>query len=1164
MFLKSLTLKGFKSFAESATLQFEPGVTVVVGPNGSGKSNIVDAVAWVLGAQGPKTVRSQKMEDVIFAGSSKRPALGRAEVSLTIDNSSHLLPIEFTEVTLTRTLFRNGDSEYAINGVPCRLLDIQDLLSDTGVGRTQHVIVSQGNLDAILNAKPEDRRMVIEEAAGVLKFRRRKEKAERRLEATEANLVRLTDLLREVRRQLRPLERQADAARRHGAVVEELTALRLHLAGREITSLRNRAEQTAATKADLARVEAELRSTLARLDTSVLSAEAALSSTGTGDLADVLSRHESLRERARGLAALVAERRRSAERDRGALLGADVIATLEAEAARISGELREVETEAAALVPMADEVAEAEAGLARERDDFAAQWGADDDESATTTVGGEAAEVRGELAALRSSLERGRTEGSRLDGRLAALAQKDERLAQDEARHRDEELAARDAEPMLVATVDAAGARRATAEQTLADAEAAQRAADAERQEWTARADALSMALDEVRARAGAERLADVDGVVGTLLDLVDVDEGWEAAFEASIGEALAAVVVESPDVARRALRLLKGDETSGAVLALGSPSTGANVGAPLPLLGEPVRHHVRGTREDVDELLDGLLSTAVVVGGGWEQALDVALAHPGVVAVTRDGDRFVGTAWRVGTTAHGATGAALEEAVRRAEVAIDAARAAAERARDAKDGLRIAREEEADAIAAADANAKRLTKASDALSRVEAERGHVSGETETLRSHLSELQERVGREAARTAELEAMLPALEAEEESAAARVVAERSARARIDQRAQAVGALRRDLEVRAAGLEQRRAVLERRSSEIEERLERDKSERVAAEQRRVVIDRNIAHLDRLGGLVADRLAWVDGELAELRERRRLETEAARAATERLEGLRRERVSAERRLEETRERQRRAELDEAEIRLRLEAAVETLRRDYDCEPETAMATECPELPPATSAPNRLRELERELRLMGPINPLALEEFSQLQERHQFLEGQIEDVKSSRRDLSKVIRAIDEEIVNVFRAAYADVSENYTKLFEALFPGGTGRLRLTDPDNLLETGIEIEARPPGKTVRKLSLLSGGERSLTAMAYLFAVFRSRPSPFYLMDEVEAALDDVNLHRFLSLIEEFRQEAQLLVVSHQKRTMEAADCLYGVTMQPGGSTRVVSERVSTSV
>jgi chromosome segregation protein len=1161
MFLKSLTLKGFKSFAESATLQFEPGVTVVVGPNGSGKSNIVDAVAWVLGAQGPKTVRSQKMEDVIFAGSSKRPALGRAEVSLTIDNSSHLLPIDFTEVTLTRTLFRNGDSEYAINGVPCRLLDIQELLSDTGVGRTQHVIVSQGNLDAILNAKPEDRRMVIEEAAGVLKFRRRKEKAERRLEATEANLVRLTDLLREVRRQLRPLERQAEAARRHGAVVEELTALRLHLAGREITSLRNRAEQTAATKADLARLEAELRQTLARLDTSVLSAEAALSTTGTGDLADVLSRHESLRERARGLAAVIAERRRSAERDRGALLGADVIASLEAEGARINGELREVETEAAALVPMADEVTEAEAALARERDDFAEQWGADDESA--TAVGGEAAEVRGELAALRSSLERGRTEGSRLDGRLAALAQKDERLASDEARHRDDELAARDAAPALVAAVDETGARRATAEEAMAEVEAVQRAADAERQEWTARADALAMALDEVRARAGAERLSDVDGVVGTLLDLVDVDEGWEAAFEASIGEALAAVVVESPDVARRALRLLKGDETSGAVLALGASPSAGNTGAPLPLLGEPVRHHVRGTPGDVDALLDGLLSSAVVVGGGWEQALDVALAHPGVVAVTRDGDRFVGTAWRVGTTAHGATGAALEEAVRRAEVAIDAARAAAERVRDAKDALRVARAEEADAIAAADANATRLAKATDALSRVEAERGHVSGETETLRSHLAELHERVRREEARTAELEAVLPALEAEEESAAARVVAERSARARIDQRAQAVAALRRDLEVRAAGLEQRRAVLERRSSEIEERLERDKVERVAAEQRRVVIDRNIAHLDRLGGLVADRLAWVDGELAELRERRRLETEAARAATERLEGLRRERASAERRLEETRERQRRAELDEAEIRLRLEAAVETLRRDYDCEPETAMATACPELPPATSAPNRLRELERELRLMGPINPLALEEFSQLQERHQFLEGQIEDVKSSRRDLSKVIRAIDDEIVNVFRAAYADVSENYTKLFEALFPGGTGRLRLTDPDNLLDTGIEIEARPPGKTVRKLSLLSGGERSLTAMAYLFAVFRSRPSPFYLMDEVEAALDDVNLHRFLSLIEEFRQEAQLLVVSHQKRTMEAADCLYGVTMQPGGSTRVVSERVSTA-
>src|SRR6266550_8350385 len=307
MFLKSLALKGFKSFAETTTLEFEPGVTVVVGPNGSGKSNLVDAVAWVLGAQSTRSLRSTKMDDVIFAGSGNRPALGRAEVSLTIDNSSGLLPIGFTEVTITRTLFRSsGESEYAMNGVPCRLLDIQELLSDSGVGRTQHVIVSQGQLDAVLTARPEDRRAVIEEAAGVLKYRRRKEKAERRLHATEGNLLRLHDLLREVRRQLRPLERQADAARRHGDLASELAALRLHLAGREVAGFQTRAEAAASGKAALASEESELRGRLAELDRAVAGAEAALSATDASGLGEVVGRAEALRERARGLRALVA------------------------------------------------------------------------------------------------------------------------------------------------------------------------------------------------------------------------------------------------------------------------------------------------------------------------------------------------------------------------------------------------------------------------------------------------------------------------------------------------------------------------------------------------------------------------------------------------------------------------------------------------------------------------------------------------------------------------------------------------------------------------------------------------------------------------------------------------------------------------------------------
>ena len=304
MFLKSLTLKGFKSFADTTVMDLEPGVTVVVGPNGSGKSNVVDAIAWVLGAQAPSAVRSQKMDDVIFAGTAKRAALGRAEVTLTLDNSSGLLPLDASEVSVSRILFRTGESEYAINGVSCRLLDVQDLLSDAGVGRQQHVIVSQGQIDAVLNARPEDRRSIIEEAAGVLKFRKRKEKAERRLDATEASLLRVQDLLREVRRQLRPLERQAEAARRHGDLVAELNALRLFLSGREITTFRRRLEALAVERTNAGDKENELRRLLAELDTNVMAAEAELSARGDSGLSDELVRVEQLRERARGISKL--------------------------------------------------------------------------------------------------------------------------------------------------------------------------------------------------------------------------------------------------------------------------------------------------------------------------------------------------------------------------------------------------------------------------------------------------------------------------------------------------------------------------------------------------------------------------------------------------------------------------------------------------------------------------------------------------------------------------------------------------------------------------------------------------------------------------------------------------------------------------------------------
>ncbi len=1157
MFLKSLTLKGFKSFSDTTTLEFEPGVTVVVGPNGSGKSNIVDAVAWVLGAQGARALRGQKMEDVIFAGTANRAPLGRAEVALTIDNSSGLLDIGFEEVTITRTLFRSGDSEYAINGVPCRLLDIQELLSDSGVGRQQHVIIGQGQIDAVLNARPEDRRAIIEEAAGVLKFRKRREKAQRRLESTEANFLRLQDLLREVRRQLRPLERQADAARRHGALVEELGALRLHLAGREIDGLGRRAEAAARSKADLARLEGELRSSLARLDADVMAAEAALAASGASDLADVLLRYETLAQRARGLAAVLAERRRGIERDMAAFVDQAVIASLEADAARLRHELGDVEAEAARLVPQAAEVADAEASLAAARAAFRERWG----DGVPALPVSAAAEVRGELAALRRSAERGGGEVERLEARLADLDAKAARLAGEGERLSLVLAEARAAVEPLREAVDTAEGRRSLAERRQQEAEATRRAAESELHSWRARAEALALALDEARARAGAERLAGVEGVVGTLLDLVEVDEGWEPAFEAAAGEAIAAVVVDGVDAGRRALDHLSATGATGAVLALG----GARGHVALPFeataTGSPVRDHVRASLPEVEQLLDLLLANAVAVDGSWSDALALACRHPALVVVTRGGDRFAVSGWRVGSAGTGATGAALAEATETAARAAGALHEATRAHEAAAAEAAAARAAESQARTAAADNGRRIETATDGLARIESEQGDASAEAATLRAHLSELAERVARERARVAELAARLPALEAEESASAERASAMQEERARLDERATAVAAVRTDLEVRAAGLEERRGFLTTRLAEVDERLARNVAKREEAERGRVVLEARMTATDRLARLVGERLALLDGRLAEVREQRRRQSDQSRALTARLEGLRRQRQAAERQLAEARERAQRAELDAAEVRVRLEQAVEAVRRELDVEPAAAVAAPCPELAGGASPQSRVRELERELRLMGPVNPLALEELTQLEERHQFLEAQLDDVKSTRRELAKVIKAIDDEIVQVFSAAYADVAENFSALFSMLFPGGSGRLKLADPGDLLETGVEVEARPSGKNVRQLSLLSGGERSLTALAYLFAVFRARPSPFYLMDEVEAALDDVNLHRFLDLVQEFRREAQLVVVSHQKRTMEAADCLYGVTMPPGGSSRVISERVA---
>ena len=1151
MFLKALTLKGFKSFADSTTLVFEPGVTVIVGPNGSGKSNVVDAVAWALGAQAPTSVRSAKMDDVIFAGTASRAGLGRAEVSLSIDNTSRLLPIDFEDVTITRTLFRSGDSTYAINGVPCRLLDIQELLSDSGVGRQQHVIVSQRQIEGVLSARPEDRRAVIEEAAGVLKYRRRKEKSERRLAASEANLTRLSDVVREIRRQLRPLERQAEAARRHGGLVAELSGLRRFLAGQEIDQLRRRVRQLTQDQAADRREMQQLTMQVEALDRDLAAAETRLSAADGEDISSALMRFEGVTERLRGLEALLSERRLRLQRERNAGVDDDVVATLEAEADRLGKELREVDGLAAALKSDAAAADDAEQELEQLRLSFDERWG---NESPSASAS-EAPRIKGEIGVLEASIQRDQAESDRLAENLEELEKRCQALAEELDRSWAE---AKDAETAQQSREQERRLAERSAEEARAGCEherAALAQAVGDLQAWEARREALSLALDEARDASGAQRLVGIEGIVGNLLDIVDIDRGWEAAFEAAAGEAVAAVVATDTEVAMRAIATLEADNVSGAVLALG----GSGVEATTPVVGVPLRPHVRSSVAGVDQLLNALIGRVGVVDSS-EQAAAAAVADPASVVVTRRGDRFSPSGWRVGVRRSGATRGLLDEAEQAAAQAAEAVEAAEQRLAVADHRLDDAKQREAQARTAAQSQLETLTSTRDQAAALERELRDAEVGIAALIPRCQELDDRISEDRRRADELHQELPQHEAIEVEQRARAESRRRAREELSEKSQTASSLRSDYQVRAAGIEERRRLLTAQRDDIESRLSQMTQARADAASRREAVDLRLAIVDRLADLVAERAQEAGHQLEELRRRRARESEVARAAAQQLEELRGQRSQAETRLGECRERDRSADIELAEAGIRLEAAVERCRRELDCEPGEAVAAECPSLEPGVAPADRVRVLEQELRIMGPVNPLALVEYEALSERYEFTQGQIDDIRQSRRELGKVIRKIDEEIVSVFSSAYADVARNFTDLFQTLFPGGEGKLRLTQPDALLDTGVEIEARPSGKNIRRLSLLSGGERSLTALAFLFAVFRSRPSPFYVMDEVEAALDDVNLHRFLQLIDEFRADAQLLIVSHQKRTMETADCLYGVSMKPGGSSKVLSEKV----
>jgi chromosome segregation protein len=1153
MFLKSLSMKGFKSFADPTVLEFEPGVTVVVGPNGSGKSNVVDAVTWVLGAQGPRSLRSAKMEDVIFAGTSSRPALGRAEVSLTIDNAAGKLPIDLAEVTITRTLFRTGDSEYAINGAPCRLLDIQELLSDSGVGRQQHMIIGQGQLDTVLNARPEDRRAIIEEAAGVLKHRRRRERADRRLAATAENLERLGDLVREVRRQIRPLERQAAAARSHDTVATELLTIRRFLAGSEMAELTTRRRTAAEHLAVCAEEERELHAALEALDAEATSTSAELSSRREEDLARALGGVQGLVERARGTAGVLRERGRNVVAALDAAADVDVVSTLEADAARLTSEIAAAASEEQSSSPERDALAAAVVGLEAEQQQLRARWasvlGTDTPDEALTK-----ATARSE--ALERAAAREQQDMAGLDTRVATLEQRHTAAAV------RADLLAKAAEEQTAAgsgLTEALTERSAELEQAAAAAEAAQSAADEAEQarhRSAARHEALERALRDLQGAGGRELLREVDGVVGSLVDLVEIDAGWEAAFEAAAGAGVVAVVVDGRRSAQAALATLRERGVTGAVLA---PRDNGNAAVsrlpsatdlPAGSSAQLVRAHVRARHGEgaAESVLDSLIGRAVRVDG-WEEAIDLSLARDDLIVVTPEGDRFAATGWRVRSATSVVTAAAVEDALARSAEAATAAdgarstlserRIALARARDA----RAAAEREVDRHAASGSEGERDR------TRTAEEQTRLGEELAEARAARTEAEQRLAEVRAEGARLAGSLPVLH--DALAAWQELGVRRAAA-----AEAV----QEFEVRVAGVAERRRVLASRQAEVERRLQGHAEERATAASRRERLEAEGLALSRLEAVVEGERQRLEGIFDSLRADYQDQVDAVRAGGERLEQLRQDRHTTEQRLDAVRSRTRALDLESNEVTLRAETLGEHISRDLSATPDELAGLPAPEVPAGTTLTSHADELERKLTALGPVNPLALEELSTLEERHKELESQVDDVRGARRELHEVVRTLDQEIMSSFAAAAADVNEHFSTLVAMLFPGGTGRLVLLEPDDLLNTGVEIEVRPAGRNVRRVSLLSGGERSLAALAFLFAVFRSRPSPFYLMDEVEAALDDVNLNRFLGLVREFRDEAQLIIVSHQKRTMETGDALYGVTMAPGGSSQVVSQKV----
>ena len=1171
-----MTLKGFKSFASSTSLNFEPGITCVVGPNGSGKSNVVDALSWVMGEQGAKSLRGGKMEDVIFAGTSGRAPLGRAEVSVTIDNTDGVLPIDFTEVTISRILFRNGASEYQLNGETTRLLDIQELLSDSGIGREMHVIVGQGQLDAILLANPEERRAFIEEAAGVLKHRKRKEKALRKLDSMTANLARIQDLTVELRRQLKPLGKQAEVARKASTIQSDVRDSRLRLLADDLLQLRSTVDAEVADESALRarRDEVEAALNKARSREEEIDATALVENPLLVKAQENYYQLTAQREKFRGIQNLASERARflSEEADEARASGRDP-ESMDLEAAGLRSEERELRGEVSSatsgLAKLSEELKNLEANLTTEENSVSAALRAIADQREGT------ARQEGHINGLKSRIDATNAEITRLT-KTKDEASNRLRSFQEEFALLETQIASVDAnEPGLDSEYEAAKSALANAQSELDALVAKESEAQRSRSGLDGRLRALQESL--IQRDGSGVVLSSSTRNRGRLSSLINVTPGWEAAVSAALGPLADSVVVSDISSAVSALTLLKRESAGQSELLVVDGDSGFSTSNRAIPSGFTSLASLVSSSE-VSGAIASLLSGFVAVED-LAEAESALRADPSVIAVTREGDVLSRIRIRGGSSAKNS---AIE-----ISASIEKTEAQLQEVTNTCDRIKF------EVVRANETLASRKNIYDLALSKLNESDAKISGLAEQmavagqnvksaqgeLERVLASLVEANSQRESDEADLSAAITQFESHQTPADPDLTHLEDLRSRVSASRSAEVEARLNLRT----LEERVTALVARADALEAAAQNERDSATRAVSRRE--QRGVAALTAQG--VADAayeaLIQIESSIAKAStERERLEISRSERESEIL-ALRVKSRELTTELDALTSSVHRDEIARAEQRLRIEALeqkaveelgvnVSTLVSEYGPENDVPTFVEDADgnFVPGDLIPyrrdqqeKRLAQAERSLALLGKINPLALEEYSSLEERLRYLAEQLEDLKKTKRDLLDIIKEVDDKVQQIFKEAYDDTAREFELIFARLFPGGDGRLILTNPEDMTTAGVDVEARPPGKRVKRLSLLSGGERSLVAVALLVAIFKARPSPFYVMDEVEAALDDTNLGRLLGVFEELREKSQLIIITHQKRTMEIADALYGVTMRGDGVSEVISQRIRES-